>query len=129
MYAHAAGQPTALPHNATACPSGLSATTGCCPPRGSVPPGPRSVACHVLPSGLVHTCTCVVPSAAVKVPPAAMAPAWFTATALPHDPASWTGDDHEAASAGSAGDTPNATRPASATRAPRPIHLSERGRD
>ena len=103
--------------------------TGCCPPCGSVPPGPRSVACQVFPSGLVHTCTCVVPSAAVKVPPAAMAPAWFTATELPHDPGSWTGADHVPARAGSAGDTPNATRPASDARAPRPIHLSERARD
>ena len=97
-----------------------------CPERGALPPWPRSVACQVFPSGLVHTWTCVVPSEAVKVPPAAMAPAWFTATALPHDPGSWTGADHVPARAGSAGDTPNATRPASNARAPRPIHLSER---
>jgi hypothetical protein len=45
----------------------------------------------------------------VKVPPAAMAPAWLTATELPHGPGRATGDDHEAASAGSAGETP--TRP------------------
>jgi hypothetical protein len=82
MYAHAAGQPTVLPQSATACPSGPSAMTGCCPPCGWSPPGPRSVACQVFPSGLVHTCTCVVPSAALKVPPAAMAPALFTAQAV-----------------------------------------------
>jgi hypothetical protein len=29
-----------------------------------------------------------------------MAPAWFTATELPHDPGSWVGPDHEAARAG-----------------------------
>src|SRR6516162_6734862 len=126
----AACTPTVLPpQTATACPSGLSATTGCCPPSGRSPPGPRSAACQVVPSGLVHTCTCVVPSAAVKVPPATMAPAWFTATELPHDPGSGTGADHDPARAGSAGETPNATRAAGDTRAPRPIHLRERARD
>jgi hypothetical protein len=58
-----------------------------------------------------------------------MASAWFTANELPHDPGSWTGADHEAAEAGSAGDTPNATRPASNAKAPRPAHLSEIARD
>jgi hypothetical protein len=46
-----------------------------------------------------------------------MAPAWFTATELPHDPGSETGDDHEAASAGRAGRTANVIRPASAVNA------------
>ena len=93
------------------------------------PPGPRSVACQVVPFVLVHTSTCRVPLEAVKVPPAAMAPAWSTATELPHGPGSVTGDDHEAASAGSAGETPNTARPASATREPRPIHRLKPARD
>jgi hypothetical protein len=92
-------------------------------------PGPRSVACQVVPFVLVHTSTFVVPPEAVKVPPAAMTPAWFTATEVPHDPGSATGDDHVAASADSAGENPNAAAPASATRAPRPIHLLEGARD
>jgi hypothetical protein len=71
----------------------------------------------------------VVPSEAVKVPPAAMAPAWLTATELPHDPGNATGDDHVAASAGSTGEIPNTAAPATATRAPRPIHLRDRVRD
>jgi hypothetical protein len=58
-----------------------------------------------------------------------MAPAWFTATELPHDPGRATGDDHVAASAGSTGETPNTAAPATATRAPRPIHLLDRVRD
>jgi hypothetical protein len=58
-----------------------------------------------------------------------MAPAWFTATELPHDPGSWTGADHEPARAGNAGETPNATMAAVNARAPRPNHLSERVRD
>jgi hypothetical protein len=94
-----------------------------------LPPWPRSVACQVFPFELVHTWTCVLPSEAVKVPPAAMAPAWLTATELPHDPGNATGDDHEAASAGSTGETPNTAVPASATRAPRPIHLLDRALD
>src|SRR6516164_1720120 len=94
--------------------------------RYRLPPWPRSVACHVFPSGLVHSCTCVLPSAAWKVPPAATAPAWFTATELPHDPGSWAGPPHEAASAGW---TPQAPSPASDARAPVLIHLSERARD
>jgi len=49
----------------------------------------------------------------------------LTATELPHDPGSWTGDDHEPASAGSTGETPNTARPVSATKALRPIHLLE----
>src|SRR6516162_9736805 len=123
----AACTPTVLPpQTATACPSGLNATTGCCPPCGSSPPGPRSAACHVLPSGLVHTSTCVVPPEAWKVPPATMAPALFTDTELPHGPGSWTGADHVPARAGSAGETPSATRDAADTKAPRPIHLRER---
>src|SRR5215469_15270729 len=117
------------PHSATVRPAGVTATAMRCPDLGALPPWPRSVACQVVPFGLVHTWTCVVPSEAVKVPPAAMAPAWLTATELPHDPGRPTGDDQEAASAGSAGETPNAARPASVTRAPRPIHLLERVRD
>jgi hypothetical protein len=58
-----------------------------------------------------------------------MTPAWFTATEVPHDPGSATGDDHVAASADSAGENPNTAAPASATRAPRPIHLLDRARD
>jgi hypothetical protein len=58
-----------------------------------------------------------------------MTPAWFTATELPHAPGSWTGADHVPARAGSAGETPNAIRPASDAKATRPIHLSERARD
>jgi hypothetical protein len=58
-----------------------------------------------------------------------MAPAWFTATALPQDPGSWTGADHVPARADSAGCAPSAIRLATATMAPRPIHFSERGRD
>ena len=60
------------------------------------------------------------------VPPAAMAPDWFTATELPHDPGSWAGPDHEAASAGW---TPQAPSPSSDARAPVLIHLSERAHD
>jgi hypothetical protein len=58
-----------------------------------------------------------------------MAPAWFTATELPHDPGSGTGADHEPARAGTAGWTPNAARAASDARPARPTHLSERTRD
>ena len=118
-----------FPHTATVCPAGVTATAMRCPELGVLPPWPRSVACQVFPFVLVHTWTCVVPSEAVKVPPAAMAPSWLTATELPHDPGNATGDDHEAASAGSTGQTPNTAAPASATRAPRPIHLRDRVRD
>jgi hypothetical protein len=58
-----------------------------------------------------------------------MAPARFTATELPHDPGSWTGDDHDPARAGTVGWTPNAIRTASDARPPRPIHRRERARD
>jgi hypothetical protein len=118
-----------FPHSASAWPAGVTATAMRCPELGAFPPWPRTVACHVFPFALVHTWTCVLPSEAVTVPPAAMAPAWLTATGLPHDPGSETGDDHEAASAGSTGETPNTARPVSATRAARPIHLLERARD
>ncbi len=64
-----------LPHSATVWPAGVTATTMLRPEVGALPPGPRSVACQVFPFGLVHTSTCVVPLEAVKVPPAAMAPA------------------------------------------------------
>jgi hypothetical protein len=57
-----------------------------------------------------------------------MAPAWFTATELPHDPGSWTGDDHDPARAEAAGCIPNAITPASDTRPARPIHRRERAR-
>jgi hypothetical protein len=46
---------------------------------------------------------------------ATVCPAGVTATELPHDPGNATGDDHEAASAGSTGETPNTAAPASAT--------------
>jgi len=118
-----------FPHTATVWPAGVTASTMRWPELGALPPWPRSVACQVFPFGLVQTWTCVVPSEAVKVPPAAMAPAWLTATELPHDPGSETGDDQVAASAGSAGEIPNPAAPASATRAPRPIHLRDRVRD
>src|SRR5271167_3995985 len=49
----------------------VTATTMRRPELGALPPWPRSVACQVFPFGLVHTWTCVVPSEAVKVPPAA----------------------------------------------------------
>ena len=89
-----AGSSTAqFPHSATVAPAGATATAMRCPELGALPPWPRSVACQVVPFGLVHTWTCVVPSEAVKVPPAAMAPAWLTATELPHDPGRPTGDD------------------------------------
>jgi hypothetical protein len=58
-----------------------------------------------------------------------MAPAPFTATELPHDPGSWTGDDHDPASAGAAGWTAKAIKPASDARTARPIHRGERARD
>jgi hypothetical protein len=58
-----------------------------------------------------------------------MAPARFTATELPHDPGSWTGDDHDPARAGTTGWSPNAIRTASDARPPRPIHRRERARD
>jgi hypothetical protein len=58
-----------------------------------------------------------------------MAPAPFTATELPHDPGSWTGDDHDPAKAGAAGWTAKAIKPASDARTARPIHRGERARD
>src|SRR5271170_4992268 len=95
------------PHNATVCPAGVTATTILCPELGVLPPWPRSVACQVVPFVLVHTST----------------------FELPHDPGNETGDDHVAASAGSAGEIPKTAAPASAARAPRPIHLRDRVRD
>jgi hypothetical protein len=86
------------PHSATAWSAGVTATTMRRPDLGALPPWPRSVACQLAPFGLVHTWTCAVPSEAVKVPPAAIAPACLTAIELPHDPGRPTGDDHEAAS-------------------------------